>query len=59
VPVVWALRAVVRALVRAVTLAEPVVRRADDLVVVALRLAALRFRVAAARLAAAERWVGV
>jgi len=58
-PVVRALRAVVRALVRAVTLAEPVVRRADERVLAALRLAALRLRVAAARLAAAERWVGV
>jgi len=56
---VRALRAVVRALVRAVTEAELVVRRADDLVLAALRLAAFRFRVAAARLAAAERWVGV
>jgi hypothetical protein len=37
---------------------EPV-RRADARVVVALRFAAFRFRVAAARLAAAERWVGV
>jgi hypothetical protein len=50
---------VVRALVRAVTDAELVVRRADDLVLAALRVAAFRFRVAAARLAAAERWVGV
>jgi hypothetical protein len=58
-PVVRALRAVVRALVRAVTDAEPVVRRADDLVLAALCLAAFRFRVAAARLAAAERWIGV
>jgi hypothetical protein len=59
VPVARAFRVVLRALVRAVTDAELDVRRADARVLAALRLAAFRFRVAAARLAAAERCVGV
>jgi hypothetical protein len=56
--VVPALRAVLRALrrvLRAVAVAPALVRWADDRVVEALRLAALRLRVAAARFAAACR----
>jgi hypothetical protein len=53
-----AVRAVLRALC-AVSDAAPRVRRAEVLVAVALRFAAFRLRVAAARLAAAWRWTGV
>jgi hypothetical protein len=59
VPVVRAPRAVVRTLVCAVAEAKPVVRRADARAVAALRFVALRLRVAAPRVAAAERCPGV